>query len=132
MFDTHHHNHRTESRTIHEHRAPTDESVKLLSEMERKMLERILARHSLQENAFNAEWVVITAPAGMGDCKVVCRFLLNGNEHTFEKDVCPLDARMNPQSLALQIRDELVKTLSEILTVQLFQDHKTVRNLISR
>jgi hypothetical protein len=52
MFDAfhlragdHHHHHRSE---VHEHRAPTDDSVKLLREMEHAALERVLSTIRLE------------------------------------------------------------------------------------
>lgn len=43
MFDTHIHEHRkTEYTTVHEHRAPTDQSVALLKEMERAAMEKVV------------------------------------------------------------------------------------------
>lgn len=74
MFDTyeyragdqHHHHHRSE---VHEHRAPTDASVKLLKEMEQAALEKILGTIRLE--------------GGPVDCVIVHRADWQNDEHQF-------------------------------------------------
>lgn len=43
--DQHHHHHRSE---VHEHRAPTDDSVKLLREMEQAALDKVMGTFRLE------------------------------------------------------------------------------------
>ncbi len=67
-----------ETRTINEHRAPTDASVKLLSEMEEKVLRRIV----FSEKTTNCELQIFTLvlqPAwDTGDYEFCYGFTLNG------------------------------------------------------
>lgn len=64
----------------HEHRAPTDESVRLLTEMEQAAQKRVRDTVRLESNAFQAIVQVEDSPM---DRDHVCRclFYLNGSRH---------------------------------------------------
>lgn len=72
--------------TKHEHRAPTDESVKLLREMEAKAREQIIKAHELKDNNFEAK--ILTEFDYMNDKYIVHIFFrLNGKEYRIEKPI---------------------------------------------
>lgn len=48
-------------KTVHEYRAPTDESLKILTKMEEKLMDKIVARFQLR-NVINADAYVIKEP----------------------------------------------------------------------
>lgn len=70
--------------TITERRAPTDESVRLLSEMEQAAEKRVLERGRLENNDFKATWTTIHEPYEPDLMRCHCRYLLNGRERSFE------------------------------------------------
>lgn len=109
------------SRTIHEHRAPTDESVKLLMEMEQKALEKLLSITRLENNTLNAVWSTFQT---FEDARfhIVCRYQLNGSANEIKFDFC---GRPDPIEIASVVRTRLVDELSVYLTEELFRNAKT-------
>lgn len=64
---------------ITEKRAPTDESVRLLREMEASAEKSVIARGSLENNVLNGEWTIISKPwEDRHEC--VLRMEINGRE----------------------------------------------------
>jgi len=89
------HNHRTE---VHEHRAPTDESVKLLREMQAEAERDRVATFKLDGNGFNGVVEVFNRM----DPPEVCAhavFDLNGKRMTVEARVDPYNAKMDREHL---------------------------------
>lgn len=73
--------------TITEFKAPTDESIRLLEEMKEKTLQSIVHSFGLSDNILNGVAVTIClAPLGK-KVRFLGRFFLNGEEHTFDKEV---------------------------------------------
>jgi CRISPR/Cas system-associated endonuclease/helicase Cas3 len=71
---------------VHEHRAPTDESVALLKEMEEKAQEKLLRSYKLDTNDFNAVWHVMQDNLHMTH-RVLIQFELNGKTHDIEYSI---------------------------------------------
>lgn len=69
----------------YEHRAPTDKSVELLSEMEHKAEERIISVNRLKNNTLDAIWWVRDNPMNM-ELVATCKLKINGKEHEFKVD----------------------------------------------
>jgi hypothetical protein len=66
-----------------EKRAPTDQSVKLLSEFEQAAMNKIVAMGKVEDNIFNAKWYITSDYMAWVDrCR--CIFTMNGKEHDFE------------------------------------------------
>ncbi len=73
----HVHNHKTE---VHEHRAPTDDSIRILREMEAKARENVIASFPFANNLFEGRVFVGQDFAEM-NVHLFVRFTLNGNLH---------------------------------------------------
>jgi hypothetical protein len=69
--------------TKHEHRAPTDESVRLLKEMEMKAEEKMIEAVRLENNVFKAVYRVFDNPRDM-NYKCVVQYSLNNRDFTGE------------------------------------------------
>ncbi len=67
-----------ETRTINEHRAPTDESVRLLSEMEEKVLRRVIFSEKTTNCELQVFTVVLQPSFDSGDFEFRYGFTLNG------------------------------------------------------
>lgn len=106
----------TINKKVEEHRAPTDASITLLREMERKLERDVLSRSTLRSNTFNAEWVVIDEPMLMQQ-RVVCRFDLNGATHQFEERI---EERLTLDEIKRIVHDGIIRKLAGILTDVLF------------
>ena len=85
LFSTHTHTHKTtlvpyeKSVTVHEHRAPTDASLRMLNEMQEKVKQNIIDSMIIQTNEMNA--VAVFHTLSMIDNAVLwdAAFVLNGN-----------------------------------------------------
>lgn len=74
-----------ETRTVNEHRAPTDESVRLLSEMEEKALRRVIFSEKTASNELQIFVLVLRPSFETGDHEFRYAFTLNGK---------PIDGRV--------------------------------------
>ena len=68
---------------VHEHRAPTDESVRILRELENAAIDKIVATIQTAPNSLDARWIVIEETYGF--CRrFICKYTLNGTDHRFD------------------------------------------------
>ena len=99
----------TRTVNITETRAPTDESVRLLKEMEEAARNKVDQSIRLDGNDFKC--VVEIMQDAMSDQRVAYAvFELNGKRMTAEHRVSRRDD--NPAALAIGIRDEIAKTIA--------------------
>jgi len=126
------HQHESPSHVTHKYdvtvnRAPTDESVKLLMEMEKAAEKKLLASCQLNDNQFSASWVIFSEPWRLGK-RCVCRYKLNGSEREFEISLPEefIISRTGVQQLAIKIRDEITQRMAEDMTVDLFKKAKVL------
>lgn len=102
--------------TIHEHRAPTDESIKIYKDMVEKAEKSVLDRFELRDNFLNCSMAILEKVDNMSK-RVVYKVVLNGKiiEGT-------LDIELNHLMLG---RDEVIKMvyekISKEITQQLFE-----------
>jgi hypothetical protein len=97
MLDKHYHNSTTkrvtervtENVVVNEHRAPTDESLRLLNEMQEKAMKNIVDRVILQDNVVNGISVLFE---GTFDRVQYVKFNLNGRTITTEFRFSRMDA----------------------------------------
>jgi len=102
--------------TVHEHRAPTDASVKLLTEMEAKAEERLLKAFPIQFNSLNATVIGMHSNL-MCNYNILIRYDINGSPQEF-KAVIPWIHMMkgtNPMTLVDDIKAQFAAHLSETL-----------------
>lgn len=110
------------TKEVHEHRAPTDSSVRLLREMEGAAKDNVLAAFRTRDNTFDAVWHVFYS--GISDeQKISCRFKLNGKEHQIEFAIDRFDFHRDPRKLAEIIHQKLSEHLARIFTVDLFMNN---------
>jgi hypothetical protein len=72
---------------VEEHKAPTDESIRLMEEMHDKALKNIIAKVKVEDNVVNGECWYIEQPWNMNDIKLIFKFKINGQEFTVEKEL---------------------------------------------
>lgn len=99
------------TREIHEHRAPTDESVKLLREMEDKAREKIEQSIRVGNNGF--ECTVTVEWEAISDEKIVTAlFALNGKRMRAEARLLRYKVTDEPMQLAEAIRDAVAQVIA--------------------
>jgi hypothetical protein len=106
-----HHHHRTE---VHEHRAPTDESVRLLREMEQKMRDRVLDSIHVADTPLEfALYHLRPVHAGL-DTEFAMRCKVKGQKldvrHIFESRIGETEE---------QARERCIEELTQALATQL-------------
>ena len=115
------------TRTIHEHRAPTDESVRLLKEFEEKAVQKIVKSVHIADTAL--ECVVHTALDCMNDCtRLMAVFSLNGQKETAEVKYRPRHGQSETDG-AILLRDEVAKIIANKMIAVAFSklNGETVR-----
>lgn len=89
-FTTEEHHHHTHfPNTIKEVKAPTDESIRLLNEMQQSVIDNIMAKIEVKDNLLNGECYLIDTRA-MGrrhPYLMVMKFSINGQQFVVEKDI---------------------------------------------
>lgn len=115
--------HNSTTTTITEKRAPTDDSVRLLMEMEKKALDKILMCVKLDSNEFNARWHIESDYMSYNH-NVICKFILNKREYEFEFTMpckyCKKD------EIVEFVRMEIIDKVSGILTRDLFMNNLNI------
>ncbi len=106
----HSHNHRVE---VTEHRAPTDESLKLLREMEQKVEKDRIASMVLDSNGVKGR---IEFMARVDRCEIgaVAIVDLNGERIRVESGV---GMGASPEDLLLKLRDDLAKEIASRIMI---------------
>jgi hypothetical protein len=103
------------TRGVHEHRAPTDESVKLLTELEKAADKRRIKTLELSNNLFSGK-LMIEYQHYSGDTVARCVFDLNGKRITVDAQSY-LGAGGDRMKLLLDLRDKVAARIaSEMLT----------------
>lgn len=73
--------------TVHEHKAVTDEAVKYMEDAHNKAMENIMAKVVVDDNLIKGQVFMVNQPWSVNDVKIICRFKINGVEHTVEKEI---------------------------------------------
>jgi hypothetical protein len=105
---------------VTEKRAPTDESVQLLDEMEKKMLKRIIDTVIIDTNEMSAKWVTMCAPMPMGNQQAAVCFTLNGKEYQFRVDI-PRGMTMTDsrEHIIQELFKEYTRKIAELLMLEM-------------
>lgn len=109
---------------VTEKRAPTDESIKILREMEEKMFDKVLFMGKVEDNVFNAKWYIFHDQYSWDEQYCKCVFTLNGKEYDF-KFKLPSKFVDRDQIIPI-IKDEILKKLSTIFAIDLLGNHKEI------
>lgn len=128
---THNHRHVTNNyegnKTINvtEKRAPTDESVRLLNEMEAKALQNIVHKIVIDENHLKGVVVFYKDEFMFNGFTLFIKFILNEKEYSFEEQLKIRDLHIRPHDnewalfTAYQvIHEKFVKTVSVLLAAE--------------
>lgn len=126
MFDTYVQRHTTEyvdrNITVNEHRAPTDESVKLLNEMTEKALNNIVKTFSTTNNTLQVTAAVYEDYRNQ-QREVLCKFVLNGKENILRVDI-PTYEYDTPKKIV----QELYKQVCNKLALEIMQPFRKELN----
>lgn len=114
--------------SVTEKRAPTDESVKLLKEMEKKAEEKLLEACELKNNLFTCTWFTMRE---MFSIRVLIRMKINNVEMNIPVDLDGLDwMRFSLEEKAEKIKNECLKALMEESVKTLYKQDVVIRDLM--
>lgn len=116
-------------KTVHEHRAPTDDSIKLYKEIKEKAYNSILASISINDNTLNMKGIVYR---DFCEFSIKCSYSAKLNGWDFEGTVSVKEWNINEkQDLIIKILDDLSKSMAvELLkgipidSIHILQDFK--------
>ncbi len=114
----HSHNH-SHNHKVQEYRAPTDESVRLLKELEEKALEKVLATYVVKEpNLLNGVVVAYIASADVLSTMVFTKFNLNGREYKLKTELPMLPGLFNRD----EMKRLLVEKMSQAIALKIIEE----------
>lgn len=114
--------------SITEKRAPTDESVKLLKEMEEKAEEKLLEACELKNNLFTCTWFTWKDVCAL---RVVIRMKINNVDMNLSVNLHSLDwMRLSQEEKAEKIKNECLKALMEESVKTLCKQDVVIRDLM--
>lgn len=113
---------------VHEHRAPTDESIKLYNELRQKAIDSIVYSTVIKNTLYEAQVMVTKNFTFSLDYEVHYIFKLNGEEFKGKVVIAYYDVRDKNQ-LPKLIYGKFIEILSEKLTRQAFEDPEVWRKL---
>lgn len=114
MFDRHVHQHGPsypQTVNIHEHRAPTDDSIRLANEMREKIEESVVVAQIRGENSLQGEMIEV-AITGLGRT-VYCGFKLNGKDICARVELDSLLSQVDPASVYRKLVEEFSAKVTE-------------------
>lgn len=97
---------------VHEHRAPTDESVKMLAEMEQAAAERVIARVPLETALFTGE-VMFHFEAAHDQLVATARAKINGTELRVRADIGRMPDRSQGWEWSREAMEKLAGELAK-------------------
>ena len=72
---------------VHEHKAPTDESIRLMEDAHDKAIKNIIAKVKVEDNLVNGECFCVEQPWNIYGVKLYFKFKINGKEFTIEREL---------------------------------------------
>lgn len=115
---------------VKEYKAPTDESIKILRDMEQKMLDNIISMGKVEDNIFNVKWYIYPDQHSWEDrCR--CVFTLNNEKHDF--DFLLSGKFTNTSEVIPAIREKILDRLTGVLGMNLLKNcGNTIREKYSK
>lgn len=104
---------------VKEERAPTDDAIRILKEMEEKITEKVLEIGRINDNTFNCKWSIISQPMDFTEI-VYCKFTINGKEYSFNFSLPKPYTTMTGQEFAISLRDRIAERVVEIFARDLW------------
>jgi len=126
-----HESHTTHNKTVHEHRAPTDDSIRIYKDLQEKAQASVLEHIALDTNELKVQWTLSKNPATYRT-EAICGISLNGKDHFFniQLDEWKMGDDLSGKYIINTLRSELSKQLTSVLLDPLFKDNEVMRRLI--
>jgi type I restriction-modification system DNA methylase subunit len=115
--------------TINEHRAPTDESVKLLSEFKEKAKESLIREIIINDNNLEGCILLFNVLYNPYKFEILIRFTINGKEFIFkdyidEQEYFMMRDKNNYSNLDNSLIKFFFEKLSQTITIKLLEENQ--------
>lgn len=122
-------------KSVHIHRAPTDKSVELLNEMQRKAQQNIINTVLIEENHIKGVAIYFQNEVVINKMKYFLRFNLNGKDYSVDGEISKTDWDTMNRSVFNSLNSEFMmrelhKKFSEAIAAELMQQCSEVFNHI--
>jgi len=108
---------------VEEKRAPTDDSIRLLREMELEVRKRILESMAIDNNTIKGA-VISIEPQRMSNKELIFgKFNLNGKDYYFEEEIDRLETMEHSIDRNEKLFMALYKNISETITDKLLENY---------
>ena len=108
-----------------ERRAPTDESVRLLNEMQQKAFDNVVSCVQLDNNELkDVTWWIYYDPYTFSE-KARVRFMLNG--HVFDKEITLPCRYTKSEEIPKLIMNKVLEYIAIEVTTELFRDNTNLK-----
>lgn len=119
--------------SVTEKRAPTDESVRILSEMEAAAEKRVIERGNSKcaSSGLEVRWTCIHDNFDPDALKLHLFFSINGREHHLNLSTCP-SKFMDPKEKFRLIHEQVVKCVAETISCELLRSNSMMKTISGR
>lgn len=131
LFNTVYYNHTTKSVpyeksvTVHEHRAPTDVSIKIYDEMLEKTKNRVLGVFKIESNLVKCVVIAMQNPnfcsVDLQNIKYFVRFELNGELKEFSFDIDAFELNTYRESYDRELLEKIINKISEYIAMEILK-----------
>ena len=115
-FSTHRHHTSGPSRVdvnVTEKKAPTDESVRLLAEMQQKVIDNVLGQLKIDVNRVTGEIIVLRQPWHLCDIAFGVAYNINGKRHHFKTDIHDVDVRQKENEFHCSRNEAMLRVFAK-------------------
>lgn len=106
---------------VHEHRAPTDQSVALLREMEREAESKLIAVVGVNTTQFSFATFVFDQPGNPFEIRLRIKFSLGEKPYDFDFPI-PADCATSKYNLWQKIRERVAKEIADRILLGSFSE----------
>lgn len=100
---------------VHEYKAPTDESIRLMQEVHDNAVQNIIAKVKVEDNLVNGECFCIEQPWNLYDVKMVFKFKINGKEFVIEKEISRRDIGLEDNYIIERVNQNLQQHAASVM-----------------
>ncbi|MBP7509379.1 MAG: hypothetical protein KA807_16325 [Prolixibacteraceae bacterium] len=117
----------TKNVEVNEHRAPTDESIKLFDEIQQRTINRVVNSFEIKDNTINAVVVYFVHSIQIDKLEFVCKFYFNGKGHQFNGEILRhelINSKYGSNAVAIELGKRLCYLFADNVLKEVPDLHK--------
>lgn len=100
---------------VHEYKAPTDESIRLMEDAHDRAMKNIIAKVKVENNLVNGECYCFEEPWKVDSIRVFFKFQVNGKEYTIDKSFSRFELSLEDHQQVANICEKVKDYLKGIM-----------------